>query len=174
MKNSKLVSVPCDVLTWLLAQTKCFTWLLAHTEQGVIWGKSEANKWVTRTQIRPQYLLQVRLFCKNGELYAWRNGDGAWQAREILDDETDKPNDWIDEAHILWGNHTQGNETIAGVSFTLMSDGAQGLQHWVPLAVTDTKGEQRPLRLKVRHYLAEDETGCLRIEGSRLVDLVVV
>ena len=53
-----------------------------------------------------------------------------------------------------------------------MSDGAQGLRHAIPLDVRGKFDESsRPLRLWVRHYLQDDESGFTRIVASRLFDV---
>ncbi len=74
----------------------------------------------------------------------------------------------MDEPHILWGTDTQSLDH----GFTLMRDGAQGLRHAVPLEVMGTYDERsRPLRLWIRHYLAEEAHGFTRIVASRLFHL---
>jgi CRISPR-associated protein (TIGR03984 family) len=111
------------------------------------------------------------LFAPHAELLLWRNGENAWHARLIRDVKSGEMPKWqeaIDEPHILWGTDTH---SLAN-NFTLLTDGAQGLRHVVPLIVSGTYDEQtRPLRLWVRHYLQEDENGFTRIVASRLFHL---
>lgn len=174
-----------DLKSWLEAQAvSCaLRWLLAHADDGVTWGRFEDGTLLTSDCIDPEIskispplcvetLQQVRLFGPEGELLLWRDGDRQWHARLIRDVKLSKEADWqeaVDESYILWGTNTK----LKGKGFTLMSDGAQGLRHAVPLEVHGTYDEQsRPLRLKVRHYVKEDvRDGYTRIVASRLVKL---
>lgn len=163
------------IQTWLEQQAQPYKgekfYLLAHAEDGVIWGRLENGKLVTApvTEFSPALsaitLLNARLFNSKREIYLWRDGEGVFKACSIADEAGDK-RQYFDEEQILWGTHSQKAD-----GFTLMSDGAQGLRHYVPISVSIT-GKERPLRLKVRHYLEEDDTGFVRIKLSRLVDLV--
>jgi CRISPR-associated protein (TIGR03984 family) len=173
---------------WLQGQAAAhnFRWLLAHADDGVIWGRVEANGLLITSHdaaqghtgsqdfcppLRTETLQQVRLFAEEAELLLWRDGDNIWHARLIrqpVAGETPTFAEAIDEPHILWGTDPQPQDN----GFTLMSDGAQGLRHTVPLEVTGQFNEPtRPLRLWVRHYLAEDDSGFNQIVASRLVDL---
>lgn len=141
--------------------------------------------------LRLELLLHCRLFGLGGELLLWRTEEG-WQARSYqeADDQAALPTaaaveyidtvEYIDEEQILWG--TQREEATAATrlpaGFTLVADGAEGLRHAIPLtglgfAQDQPRNLYRPLRLKVRHYLAQDGDGMLYIGGSRLVNLVV-
>lgn len=180
--------------------------LLAHAEDGVIWGKfdddgnlltsfeasaefyaegqlkadaPELAGW-GRAQLRKETLWQARIFGENAELFLWRDGDNLFHARVIVDGNAsaDKDDatyqDAFDEPQILWG--TDAKELDNG--FTLMTDGAQGMRHAAPKHVESVKEQKdaskeslRPLRLVVRHYLANEDLA--RIAASRLVNLEV-
>ena len=171
-----------DVKSWVEKQAAKhgLKWLLAHADDGVIWGRIDANgQLITSDSVAPhispplraETLQQARLFAEHAELLLWRDGDNRWHARLIRDaavEETPTFTDAIDEAQILWGTDPQP----LGDDFTLMSDGAQGLRHAVPLKVEGKFDEtSRPLRLWVRHYLKDDDNGFTRIVASRLLDL---
>jgi len=163
------------------------TWLLAHADDGVIWGKSDGGRLITSYDaaqgnaqaqnvcppLRLETLQQARLFAKQAELLLWRGGDKTWHARlirNVKDGDTAEWQDAIDEPQILWGTDPHPQPLQHG--FTLMRDGAQGLRHAVPLEVRGHFTEQsRPLRLDVRHYVKEDPTGFTRIVASRLLAL---
>jgi len=172
-----------DLRTWLaeLPQGK-FAYVLAHADDGVIWGKVEQGVLIIAQDVgfnspplRLETLQQVRVFNKQAEWLLWRNGTtGEWAARVIEDREDGKTYaESFDEDDILWGD--QVTESIDG--FSLMQDGAQGLRHAVPLPLRvgiyeDAKKRAwRPLRLKIRHYVQADEYGFVRIAASRLVKL---
>lgn len=170
-----------DVKEWLQTQgaTYGMRWLLAHADDGVIWGRVDNGRLIASDSIapkispplRPETLQQARLFSHSAELLLWRDGDNKWHARLIREPAVgEKPTftEAIDEPQILWGTDPQSFAS----DFTLMSDGGQGLCHTVPLEVSGKFDERtRPLRLWVRHYLAEDDGGFTRIIASRLFDL---
>ena len=170
-----------DVRVWLQNQavTHNLKWLLAHADDGVIWGRVDNGQLVTSDTVAPKVsppiraetLQQARLFAEHAELLLWRDGDNRWHARLIhnaRDGEKPTFTDAIDEPQILWGTDPQ---PLAN-GFTLMSDGAQGLRHAIPLDVRGKFDESsRPLRLWVRHYVQDDESGFSRIVASRLFDL---
>lgn len=158
-----------------------FKWLLAHADDGVIWGRVDNGKLISSDSVVPdvspplraETLQQARLFSEDGELLLWRDADNKFYARVIrkpADGEIPTFTETIDEPQILWGTDPTPKQN----GFTMMSDGAQGLRHAVPLGVSGTFNEEtRPLRLRVRHYLQEDATGFNRIVASRLFALTM-
>jgi CRISPR-associated protein (TIGR03984 family) len=177
---------------WLQAKAKQYQqeklqYLLAHAEDGVIWGifdkygnLSTANPskelFPKSEELFPKYKLpilrshtlqQCRIFGKNLEVMLWKVGQN-WKARSIEDGHLSK-DDYIPEDQILWGTQPEGQPKQ---DFTLVSDGSQGLKHAVPLTGITFKGkDSRPLRLQVRHYIEYDESGVAIIYLSRLVNL---
>ncbi len=164
---------------WLLEQSAEHggaPWLLAHAEDGVIWGRVQDGQLLTSHEAAPGLapaldaatLWTARLFGEQAELLLWREDDGL-HGRWIVDlDGGSAP--WsasLDEEQILWGDTCEA----APHEFTILADGAQGLVHVAPLRVTARGQQDRPLRLQVRHYLAADETGAERVVASRLVGL---
>lgn len=172
-----------DVKAWLeeMAARYKLKWLLAHADDGVVWGRVENKKIVTAEHLAPdtcpplrkETLQQARLFAPHAELLLWREEEGHWTARLISDAKNGEKPCWeeaIDEAQILWGTCAEP----LSEGFTLMKDGTQGLRHAVPLALRGKfENEKRPLRLQVRHYIAEDEVGFTRIVASRLLELFI-
>ena len=171
-----------DVQEWLQRQAVVYElqWLLAHADDGVVWGRRDNMQLLTSDSVAPRIsprlrletLQTARLFAEHAELLLWRDGEHFWNARVIRDPqpgETAMFTDAIDELTMLWGTDPQLLEN----NFTLMSDGAQGLRHVVPLPIDGTFHERnRPLRLLVRHYLTENDQGFTRIAASRLVNLL--
>ena len=190
-----------DVKKWLESQIKTEAqknttwWLLAYTEQGVVWGRADngvlitaheaATKYEKSEQVKPycpalraDLLQQALLFCDSAEVLLWRDGDGQWQARLIRDAENGETPDWaeaIDEPQFLVGT----DSTALNSGFRLWEDGAQGLRHALPTETSivykfksadpKEKEKHRPPYLKVRHYVQDDETGVARIVASRLL-----
>jgi CRISPR-associated protein (TIGR03984 family) len=166
------------LVSWLEEQARNWklNYLLAHAEDGVIWGRFDNNQLTTAEKVfdkskfnfptlRLLTLQQCRVFGPNGEVLLWRTGE-QWRSRLVQDNpEVDK----IPERQILWGTHGEkrGN-------FTLLWDGSQGLKHAVPF--TDIALDERNrlinrVRLIVHHYIDYDDSGVARIHLSRLVDL---
>ena len=179
----KSLSVSGDAIDWLRQQAKAGDVLLAHQDDGVVWGKAHKDgDWVTSDAVlstspalKGDCLWSARLFNAQREILLWRDGDGDWRAREIADEMGEgEPAfvEWYDEPQLLWGTHGE-RMSAGGVTFTLLRDGSQGLQHAVPVAIPlkDEAGAlagQRP-RLIVRHYLAKEDVA--RVVASRLVRL---
>ncbi len=159
---------------WLVAQARQqgLRFLLAHADDGVIWGRIDDDGLHTSYGIAPSSpvlrsstLQQARLFDTAGEVLIWRSDDG-WCAR-LATDGWDAAEAIIDEDQILWGDTAQP----APHGFTLMREGAQGMCHAVPIGVTPEQLQTHPLRLRVRHYLTENADGEALIVLSRLVQL---
>jgi CRISPR-associated protein (TIGR03984 family) len=176
---------PTDLRSWLQEQAKehNLTYLLAHADDGVIWGVIQSDGTLKTSHeaaqgnakaeavcppLRLLTLQQARLFGKDAELLLWRDGDNVFHARLIEDAKGGGTADWkeaYDEAQLLWGTQKAKDVELTH-GFTLLEDGAQGLRHAVPLTPDMTK--QR-VQLIVRHYLADEDFA--RVAVSRLVAL---
>jgi CRISPR-associated protein (TIGR03984 family) len=166
-----------DPAVWLVTQAKQhgLQYLLAHADDGVIWGRVDGETLTTSHAIAPRIspelrsvtLEQCRLFDESGELLIWQD-DAGWHAR-LATDEEGASNDRFQEDQLLWGTAVEKQTD----TFTLLSEGAQGLRHAVPIRVSSEQLKQHELRLRVRHYIAYDEaSGEARVALSRLVTLL--
>ena len=164
-----------DAIEWLRQQSKAGDVLLAHQDDGVVWGKAHKDgDWVTSDAVlstspalKGDYLWSARLFNAQREILLWRDGDGNWHAREISDGASEGEPDfteWYDELQLLWGDHGK-HEVINGVTFTVLEEGAQGLRHAPPKAIAE-RG-----KISTRNYIGYDEDGCAFVKASRLVVL---
>jgi len=169
-------SVAADLTGWLVANAADCTYLLAHAEDGVIWGRIAGGQISIASEVPPAQLdaatlWQCRMFGPTAEVLLWRS-EGVWHARKITD-VRDADRLALDETQMLWG--TKGTPSTTQ-HFTVLEDGAEGLRHVVPIPIAanrfNTKANPRPARLLVRHYTEEDlHTGVSRIVLSRLVDV---
>lgn len=190
------------VVGWLNERLEGYDYLLAHADDGVIWGRvDETGHLKTSHEAFPHVsppltritLQQLRLFGQNHELHLWRTEPGRFQGRVIRDKEPpqEKKADeyrhekmdnqldkyWgncFDEPQILWGSRVQTYSKDE--QFTLVVEGQQGLRHAVPQKVAShhfgtRQKPKHPLRLQLRHYLTQDDSGQVRIYLSRLVDV---
>jgi CRISPR-associated protein (TIGR03984 family) len=172
---------------WLKQQAQNYQlpYLLAHAEDGVIWGRFEFDSRRLTTaravfpecyfpKLRLKTLQQCRVFGEAGEVLLWNN-NGEWRSRLILQSKVSEliaqqQIGLIPELQILWG--TQGK---TNGNFTLLSDGSQELKHAVPIPVEQTYFSKdrnelyRPVRLGVNHYFCYDSDGVAKIFLSRLV-----
>jgi len=159
-----------DVIAWLEGQAANYEFLLAHCDGGVVWGRVDKGVLITQPGAQRVFmsatLQEARLFGAAAELHVWRIGESAFRARELRDGHGDEFAQSYDEAYLLWGDHCEKQES----GFSLLADGAQGLRHWVPVAVVDGRSVGS-LRLSVRHYLRERENGALQAAASRLVGM---
>src|SRR5258708_39601717 len=89
-----------DLIQWVQDNGNNAQWLLAHTLEGIVWGRREESNatWLipemvssfrqpTLRQKKPQQLKKLQqlwLFGENGEIYLWWDG-GMWQQREIIE-----------------------------------------------------------------------------------------
>jgi len=158
-----------DLVSWCQKQMieQNLPWLLAHADDGVIWGELRDDVLVmpsNAAQLRVTTIQQLRLFGETGELLLWRD-DSQLHVRLQLDTHGGSQH-CLDEDYLLWGD--QGR--LVDASFTQLSEGGRGIRHTIPLIVQVDATKRA--RLRVRHYVQEDpQTGMVRIEASRLVSL---
>lgn len=165
-----------DLHTWLAGQmTEEMPWLLVHADDGVIWGRREANGELTLSSnvsaitsrypsiavpLRIETLQQARIFGPAGELLIWRTVTG-FSGRRIMDDQGVPADTW-DEPHLLWGTRVMEAE-----KFTVLEERRQGPVHAVPFPAP---ARQRAA-LTVRHYVAPEEFDQATVTMSRLVQV---
>lgn len=178
--ETDLNSSPEALRAWLAGQMSAqMPWLLAHADDGVIWGKRQPDgKLVLSSDVfrdpkqypsvavklRAETLQEARIFGPAGEVRLWRTAEG-FEAR-LLTDNGVGLEALPDEGHLLWH---QGR--IVKVSqdsgFALLQEGARGQRHAPPVV---PQGGRRP-KLIVRHYVDYDSEGQAYIALSRLVEL---
>lgn len=155
-------------------------WLLGFCHDGVVWGCREGDTWHLSGDVFPEVsptpsrgsLLELRLFGQARELLMWRHGAefrGRWLETRGLAPGAPAELKPLPETYVVRGNRLQA--TRGGFSRVCDETGAR---HAVPWVCEDAgfAGGEWPLRLKVEHYLAQDEdTGAVRIAASRLVEL---
>jgi CRISPR-associated protein (TIGR03984 family) len=157
-------------------------YLLAHADDGVIWGRFDQKGLTIAADVfediqdaaavvvslRPATLHQVRLFGPEAEILIWRT-DGGFRARRL--DEEDVPSENVlEEIHWLWGIGMDMPGLSQEANFTLMHEGQQGLRHAPPVKY----GIDQRYGLQVHHHILYDDQGQAYIAFSRLVDLVPV
>lgn len=160
-----------ELQSWLTDQARTYklNWLLAHADDGVIWGEVRDDGLhlsgdafpAISPPLRAVTLQQARLFGSTAELLLWRDGAG-WRAR-VIQDGTGENGEYYDESHLLWGDRAEDHKD----GFLLLRQGNEGLCHAPPLP----QDAPLPARLRVRHYLAYDPDGQAYVAFSRLVAL---
>lgn len=158
---------------WMLAQAKQYglSYLLGYADDGVIWGKFDANGLTlagdvfpdVRVALMAQTLQHARLFGKDAEVMVWREGMGL--AARVIVDQPGETDEYFDERHWLWG--TRGTLGKEQNGFTLLFEGRQDLRHAPPIV---NLAQNDRVALVVRNYLATRE-GQTYIARTRLVDL---
>lgn len=167
-----------DLRTWLAqeAQKRALPWLLAHSDDGVNWGKVESARLLIShdyfADLAPpllaETLQQVRLFGPEGELLLWPI-DGQWQGRFLAETAAGQT---LTTHYLLWGDRC---EQKAADNFLLLAEGAEGLRHGLPFPVEGNFDPQtQRVALQIEHYLAYDDDGQAYIAASRLHSLSIV
>jgi CRISPR-associated protein (TIGR03984 family) len=149
-----------------------YAWLLAHADDGVIWGRVQDGQLITSDSafpavsppLRALTLQQARLFGPAGEVLVWRTNAG-WQQRELTDGAGESA-EAFDEDVILWG--TNAGEQTERNGFWLAVESDLGLQHAPPVKMN----KRHTLKLRMRHYLDFDSEGAAFVRVSRLVDVM--
>jgi len=164
---------------WSKADAANPVYLLAHSDAAVLWGRYDGTKLALSsddygpagTLLHQDTLHMARLFNHEAELRLWRVGD-TWQAR-LTRDGAEGEVEVIDEEYLLWGSATHPDDQPAS-PFRLLAEGRQGIVHAPPISIAPARPTHHrgDARLAVRHYLAEDEAGVVRIAYSRLVNLL--
>lgn len=167
---------------WLVTRAAKFSpsgeavFALIHLDDGVLWGRVEDGQLITppsndwRPQLRSRTIQQCRVFGEKGELFIWREAEGVWRGREVVEEgEVDyRP---IMESQILFGDHVDTDkERSQGLppSFTPIVEVTTGIRQIVPITVTQADLDRGRVTLSVIHYLTEDDDGQMRILCSRL------
>jgi CRISPR-associated protein (TIGR03984 family) len=163
---------------WLVAKATEYhlSYLLAHADDGVMWGYLDATGLRLSGAVFPEVkvdldartLQQARFFGPRGELFVYR-AEGGWSSRLIVDGAGDSTDTFV-QKYWLWG--TLGDLGREKDGFTLLVEGIQGLRH-AP-SVTNLDKTAR-VALAVRHYVDYDEKeGLAYVRHSRLENLHAV
>ncbi|MCE7987035.1 MAG: TIGR03984 family CRISPR-associated protein [Caldilinea sp. CFX5] len=165
--------VGTDPVKWLEQQAQSGMLLLAHADDGVIWGRATVDadngnidlklSSPKQTPFRHQTLIMARLFDTEQEIFLWQVEEGIWRARQIRDSMGEACS-YYDETQILWGNKVE--QCIEG--FVYLAEGSEGMYHTPPEDLFTDEQHEHKASLNVRHYLHDDD-GWLRVVFSRLV-----
>lgn len=167
--------VGANPIDWLRQQLSDGMYLLAHSDDGIVWGKVvngvlQFPKFSNYQQAAfcSVTLQMARLFDHQRQIFLWRAHESAWMACVTADDAAGEKVQYFDEDQVLWGTRVEESDG----QFSLVADGSQGLRHAFPTALprNDFNGHH-PFRLMVRHYLKADSDGWLRIVNSRLTGI---
>lgn len=151
---------------------------LIHADDGVLWGLVTGNQltipdssdWTPA--LRSTTIQQCRIFGDKGELFIWREAEGQWRGRVVIED-TNVVYEKIEEAQILYGNRVNSSQA-APAGFTPIFEKTTGIRQIVPKQVTDQDFDNgKCVILTVVHYLDADSDGQARYFCSRLKDINV-
>jgi CRISPR-associated protein (TIGR03984 family) len=195
-KITSLTGQECDnVLAWLLDGKPCptlagdpapitadghFQWLLAHVDDGVIWGhrRGPSPSWSLSRKLIEHCMQELRLFGPKEELFVWRDDDdGKLHGRRLADDAAAVTEPWLaplDDTRVLLADRVVRPATDG---FTPVAD-ASGSQQILPLKLSGEAPQTSWLRLSLKHYLVDsdegDRVGAVRVAVTRLVGLDLV
>jgi len=153
---------------------KADAWVLGHVIKGVIWGKIVSEKIILAHDANPSFgpplnakeLLDLRLFNTDQELRIWKS-NRTIKGCLVRENESQGNCFSYDEDQIFLSAHRIGSAECEGVSFSKVR-GPSGQTQSLPI---DWNGERQMWRLKVRHYLEASDTGMLKVNESRMMDV---
>jgi CRISPR-associated protein (TIGR03984 family) len=157
---------------------------LIHMDDGVLWGIVDGDHLTVSPQSKPPHddwtpqlrsktIQQCRLFGNKGELFVWREDEGKWCGRVVIDEE-DTKYEQIQEAQILYGSRVHSSQEDPA-RFTRVFEPTSGIRQIVPEQATNSDfGNGRRLTLTVLHYLTADEDGQAVIYCSRLKEVNLI
>jgi len=132
--------------------------ILVHKHHEVLIGEIRDGKIAVKNpeQLTPEYLQEIRMFTRSGELYIWNCG-GQLKYRLRLDEQGDRTHRY-DEDHFMWGQKKDNDNTV--------TEPNRGMRLSFPFPFTE---EDCPLKYRVRNYLEFDDHGQLRFYDARLI-----
>jgi CRISPR-associated protein (TIGR03984 family) len=171
-----------DMMEWLRGQmNEKRKWLLAHADDGVIWGRWDGDKIITSHDVAPDLspplrlvtLRQASLFGEDDELRLWRDERGFLARR--IGDENGADVIRFDETQVLWGDAIMPLNDPRGFTHVREKKRQGGMDHVVPIDVSQDDLENRRLKLRVRHFVTYDQdTGEAHIALSRLISIEIL
>lgn len=147
-----------------------YKYLLAHADDGVIWGYVDGSALKLSgaefphisPQLRPETLWEARLFGETAEWHVWKS-ENSWHSC-VITDGAGESGRAFDERYILWG--TDEAESSKN-KFYPVQEADLGIVHTPPIKMTD----RHAIKLSVRHYVAYDDGGAAYVKISRLTNL---
>lgn len=169
-KNKEVTDLPGDLQKEVAEGNHLY--LLAHLDDGVIWGYVTDKTLQLSSQAFPDIspelhaakLWELRLFGTDGEWHVWRSGEKLFS--QTITEGMGNPKAAFDEEYILWGTIADGDSKNG---FQPFFESNLGIVHTPPAEVKTS--ERHSLKLVVRHYVEHDESGAAYVKISRLVDL---
>jgi CRISPR-associated protein (TIGR03984 family) len=159
---------------------------LIHLDDGVLWGRVEGDKLILprpgdwTPKLRSVTVQQCRLFGDKGELFIWRESEGRWRGRVVI--EEGENYDPIIEPQVLNGNRVYRNETeqarrvwaTVPNGFTPIIELETGMHQIVPIEISERDFEaNKRAFLTVYHYLSPDDDGQAKFFCSRLKSIEI-
>jgi len=182
IENKELVpeTIPADFAAnkgqWLVETAQRYlgaagaSYALIHADDGVIWAKVTGNQLVYPPAtdwtplLRSTTIQQCRIFGDKGELFLWREAEGQWRGRIVIEEQGDGC--FFEEQQVLYGSCVHDSQP-APAGFTPIFEPTTGIRQIVPLQFAALKDGER-VTLTVVNYLDADKDNQARIFCSRL------
>jgi len=164
------------------------SYALIHLDDGVLWGRVDGDKLTTpdpsewTPKLRTVTVQQCRVFGDKGELFIWREAEGRWRGRVVIEGgATDVA--MFEEPQILYGDMahdgTERHELPpppkkSGFTAIYEFKKGTGIRQIVPIEAADVLKKDERVILTVRHYLTRDNDGQARFFCSRLKSIETV
>jgi CRISPR-associated protein (TIGR03984 family) len=156
---------------------------LIHLDDGVLWGRINGDRlsvpdmndyWTP--ELRSVTVQQCRVFGDQGELFIWREAEGQWRGRVVIEGGATEVA-MFEESQILYGDMahdgTEGHDLPppprkSGFTAIYEFKKGTGIRQIVPIEATDALEKGERVTLTVRHYLTQDYDGQAKFFCSRL------
>lgn len=152
----------CDVTD------KDTAWVLLQEPGFIGFGVVQADKICWPPHIQPDWacVSDLRLFGEKGEWHVWQHSTGNWQSRLLA---VKNINEALTEYHALWGTDVQ---VVSDMEPWIRLKEDRGTEIWLPLAGSNIKECDLPLRLKLKQVIDyQSETQLAGIADAVLVGL---
>lgn len=150
------------------------SYALIHADDGVLWGLVNSNQLSRPSpsdwspELRTTTIQQCRIFGTKGELFIWREAEGQWLGRVVIED-ANVTYEQIEEAQIMYGSRAGSSQSVPA-GFTPIFEVTTGIRQIVPVTITQDQFDKgQRVVLNVKHYLSADQEGQAIIKLSRLV-----
>ena len=154
----------CDVTdkdaAWILLQEPGFIGFGAVYKDKICWPQhAEALDW---TRVR-----DLRLFGEKGEWHVWQDWNGGWKSRLL---KLEDINDALTEYHVLWGTWPPKPDQSPWMKLTE----TRGTEIWLPIADSELKKSDFPLRLKLKQVISYDDNSDNSSHLAGIIDAALV
>ncbi|MCI4626757.1 MAG: CRISPR-associated protein Csx19 [Candidatus Magnetoovum sp. WYHC-5] len=175
------------LITLIEKYIKTPSYFVAYLFSKVLIGRYNEKKFISydnQPNIFPKYLIKLRIFNENEEIYLWRKSESifAWRYKKDEENHEQSPcaeQSIIDVKQILWGTKVEGYKCNEGSDWVCLSE-ERGMKLIIPFNINKfTKYNQEEdnsknrVKILTRHYIEYNEIGQAGYVDARMVQFVI-